>query len=262
MSDNVISLRAKTNELASTIDYGPVSPASLDAAEEVVTTLADCFFGTPPDDEPTAVRYVAASIDAQIEADRAEAKSERLVQAAGLALPFRLGGYGTILVDPPWHYEDQAGRMKLPYDSMTDAEILGLPVDTLAPDQGHLYLWTTDAHLELALACMRRWGYEFKSTIVWVKTTNDGERVRFGGGHYVRHAHELCLFGTRGLTGLVRDVASVFHAPRTEHSRKPDTLHEIAERLSPGPRVELFARRKREGWIAWGNDEALGGTDP
>lgn len=218
-------------------------------------------------------------------------------------LPFRLGGFGALVVDPPWHFDDQAGRMRLGYSTMTDAEILALPVDTLAPPgrDSHLYLWTTDAHLELALACMRRWGYGFRRTIVWVKTTQAPEeqralaaelaemltadladgfaerhvrkaaktlrwlaktvgQLRIVGGHYVRGAHELCLFGTRGLTGLERDVPSVFFAPhpkdergRIIHSAKPDRLYEIAERISPGPRIELFARRRRAGWEAWGN---------
>lgn len=194
-----------------------------------------------------------------------------------MALPFRLGGYGCIVADPPWHYDDQAGRMKLPYPSMSDAEILALPVDTLAADRGHLYVWTTDAHLELALACVRRWGFVFRRTLAWVKTNaparqlaamdaieadekekatqlvHDMLKLQIGGGHYVRGAHELCLFATRDLTGLVRDVPSVILAPRTKHSAKPDELLAIAERLSPGPRIELFARRARDGWTAWGN---------
>ena len=193
--------------------------------------------------------------------------------------------------------------MRLPYGTMTDEEILALPVDTLAPPgpESHLYLWTTDAHLPLALSCMARWGYRFKRTIVWVKTTQDPEalraeatkaaddvtasvlagefpraaraavrtlrrlaktigQLRIVGGHYVRGAHELCLFGTRGLTGLERDVPSVILAPhpkdergRIVHSAKPDHLYRIAERISPGPRIELFARRRRAGWEAWGN---------
>lgn len=209
-----------------------------------------------------------------------------------MPLPFRLGGYGTIVADPPWHYDDQAGRMRLDYLTMTDAQIVALPVDTLAPASrdGHLYLWTTDAHLPVALDAMERWGYAFKRSIVWVKTTQPTEemrriareaaaiddvremrraltwlakvvgQLRIVGGHYVRGAHELCLFGTRGLTGLVRDVPSVILAPhpkdgrgRIIHSAKPDELHAIAERLSPGPRIELFARRARAGWTAWGN---------
>ncbi|TAL44039.1 MAG: hypothetical protein EPN91_05165, partial [Salinibacterium sp.] len=174
--------------------------------------------------------------------------------------------------------------------SMIDEQILALPVQTLAAERGHLYCWTTDSHLELALQCVRHWGYEFKRTIVWVKIQrpelrmnramglldrlmldpSNGDlrealadalaelstpKVRIGGGHYVRSAHELCLFAVRGgLTGLVRDVPSVLFVPRTEHSAKPEELQNLAERLSPGPRIEIFARRQRREWLCWGNE--------
>ena len=83
-------------------------------------------------------------------------------------------------------------------------------------------------------------------------------KLQIGGGHYLRGAQELCLFAARDQTGLVRDVPNVIFAPRTKHSAKPDELLEIAERLSPGPRLEMFARRARPGWVAWGN-QAPGG---
>lgn len=172
-----------------------------------------------------------------------------------MKLPFHLGGFGTVLADPPWHFADQAGRMRCPYPTMRAEEILALPVDTLGSDRSHLYLWTTDSHLELALACVCRWGFEFKACIVWVKTTSDGQRIRFGGGHYVRKAHELCLFAARQRCPVKRhDAPSVIMAPRQEHSRKPIQFHELAESLSPGPRIELFARRARAGWRVWGNE--------
>lgn len=176
--------------------------------------------------------------------------------------PFRLGGFGTIVADPAWRYDDQGGRMNTgTYDgTLSNEEILALPVDTISGEKSHLYLWTTDAHLEVALACMRRWSYTFKRTFVWVKTTIDGEGLKMGGGHYLRGAHELCLFGVRDQTGIVRDVPTVFFAPHPRnaegkiiHSAKPPNVHEIAERISPAPRLELFAREPRDGWTGWGN---------
>lgn len=197
-------------------------------------------------------------------------------------LPFRLGGYGTIVADPPWHYDDQAGRMRLGYPTMTDDEIVALPVSSIASDRAHLYLWTTDAHLEVALRCIPAWGFTFKRTLCWVKTrarqriaaaldaielgkldratqlVHGALKLQIGGGHYLRGAQELCLFAARDQTGLVRDVPNVIFAPRTQHSAKPDELLEIAERLSPGPRLEMFARRARPGWVAWGNQAPTG----
>lgn len=212
-----------------------------------------------------------------------------------IALPFRLGGYGTIAADPPWRFSDPGGNISPGYALMDDRAILELPVNDLRARKSHLYLWTTDSHLDLALRCMERWGYVYKRAIVWVKVTRDPLELRataaqaaadlttgqvretgralkllahqigrmfIGGGHYVRSSHELCLLGVSG--GLVPPPAdrlpSVIMAPpvrgtngRPVHSRKPDQLLVRAERVSPAPRIELFARRARAGWACWGD---------
>jgi N6-adenosine-specific RNA methylase IME4 len=51
--------------------------------------------------------------------------------------------------------------------------------------------------------------------------------------------------------------SSVIHAPRREHSRKPDEAYELIETaFSRLPKIELFARETRAGWAAWGNEIA------
>jgi N6-adenosine-specific RNA methylase IME4 len=42
-------------------------------------------------------------------------------------------------------------------------------------------------------------------------------------------------------------------APVREHSRKPDELYGVMERLYAGPYLELFARHPRAGWTGWGD---------
>lgn len=190
----------------------------------------------------------------------AQAEKPRKSRAVLAPFPFRLDGYGTIFADPPWHFEDQAGRMRCPYPTMTDEEILEMPVGDIAAAVSHLWLWCTDAHLELGLACVRAWGFVFKRTVPWIKTTLDGTRLRIGGGHTLRGAHELALFATRGdrVYAGAHNVPTVqIAAPRGEHSEKPPELYEAAEALSPAPRIELFARGEaRPGWVAWGNQAA------
>jgi len=169
------------------------------------------------------------------------------------------GRFGCIIADPPWRFRDKLRRALhggVYAATMADAQVLALPVAELAAATAHLYLWTTDAHLELALACVRRWGFRYVHPWVWVKTAARGQ-LKLGGGHYGRHAHELCLFAVRDRTRIrTHDIPTVFAAPLLEHSRKPDRIHEIAEKLSPAPRIELFARRRRRGWQAWGNEIA------
>jgi len=124
----------------------------------------------------------------------------------------------------------------------------------VAARDAHLYLWTTASHLSEALYLMGWWGFTYKLPLVWVKTKAPGEKVQIGLGNYFRHAHELCLFGVRGRApALVHNLSTVIYAPRQRHSQKPEELQERAELLSPGPRLELFARRHRRGWTGWGN---------
>ena len=44
-------------------------------------------------------------------------------------------------------------------------------------------------------------------------------------------------------------------AQREQHSKKPDCVREkIVQLCGDLPRIELFAREKKEGWDAWGNE--------
>jgi N6-adenosine-specific RNA methylase IME4 len=187
------------------------------------------------------------------------------------ALEIPAGGYSVIVADPPWRFQQKL-RCPLPYATMTDAELGAFAVDVLRPAaarDAHLWLWSTDAHLQLALRMVEAAAFRFVSTVVWIKITARSKVTlvhedlwggkpspvpQIGVGNYLRHAHELCLFAVRG--SAVPDdhaTSTVIFAQRREHSRKPDELLEIAERLAPpGPRVELFARRARPGWVAWG----------
>jgi N6-adenosine-specific RNA methylase IME4 len=102
----------------------------------------------------------------------------------------------------------------------------------------------------------RAWGFEPKALLTWVKTTKAGAVDRGGMGWYFRGATEHVIFAVRGAAGIpsADRLPNVFMAPRSGHSRKPGVLFEIAERCSPAPRVELFARERRLGWEAWGNE--------
>lgn len=83
----------------------------------------------------------------------------------------------------------------------------------------------------------------------------------FGPGNYTGQNVEDVWVGVRGDTPWPslrarRDVRSVVFAPRGKHSAKPEAVQDRIEALWPEatPRLELFARRRREGWAAWGNE--------
>jgi N6-adenosine-specific RNA methylase IME4 len=170
-----------------------------------------------------------------------------------------LGGLGlfkTIVIDPPWP-EYGGGKIKRGadrhYNLMSVEEIKALPVMSIADRNAHLYLWATNNYLPAALACMAGWGFRYRTTITWVKD-------RIGLGQYFRGITEHCLFGIRGMLpyrvidGKRGQGQTVIVAARGAHSSKPGALQEMAERVSWPPRIELFARRPREGWKVWGNE--------
>lgn len=169
--------------------------------------------------------------------------------------------YGAILADPPWRYVtwSDRGRGKCPdgaghYDVMDLDEIVALPVDRKAKPDAVLFLWVIDSMLPQGLEVMRAWGFTFKTVaFTWVKRTRHG-RWAFGNGRWTRGNPEQCLLGTRGRPRRQdAGVRQLIEAPLREHSRKPDETYDGVERLVAGPYLELFARHRRPGWDAWGN---------
>ena len=158
------------------------------------------------------------------------------------------GGFATILVDPPWPL--QSGEKH--YRTMSLARITALPVGQLAARDAHLWLWTTNALLPTAYEVAEAWGFTVRSPLTWVKF-----RLGLGGRYQLRNATEQLLFCTRGKAPLgSRSQPTWFNAPVTEHSRKPAEQFAIIERVSPGPYLELFARRRPESnqpWAVWGD---------
>lgn len=192
------------------------------------------------------------------------AKSQEQIDAASELLSF-VGKqkYGTILADPPWQFVNRTGKMAPEhrrlsrYSTMTLSEICALPVEKVAADRSHLYLWVPNALLPEGLQVLKAWGYTYKSNLVWHKIRKDGGSDGRGVGFYFRNVTEMILFGVRGKN--VRTLApgrrqvNMIETRKREHSRKPDEQYAIIEACSSGPYLELFARGTRSGWATWGN---------
>jgi N6-adenosine-specific RNA methylase IME4 len=171
--------------------------------------------------------------------------------------------YGTILADPPWRFTNRTGKMAPEhrrlsrYETMTLDDICALPVEGLAAETAHLYLWTPNALLPDALQVMDAWGFTYKSNIVWHKIRKDGGSDGRGVGFYFRNVTEMILFGVRGSNARTREAGrrqvNMVETRKREHSRKPDEVYDILEACSSGPYLELFARGERKRWDVWGN---------
>jgi len=176
------------------------------------------------------------------------------------------GLYDVILADPPWSYygqQDKWGAAAKFYDLMPDGDIASLPVSRLAKRESVLFLWATCPRLDVAIDTMRAWGFTFRGVaFVWVKTTKDGRPIGARGVRpsIVKPTTEIVLAGSMTTKGRPMPIASeavrqVVLAPVGRHSAKPTAVAERIEELYPSAkRVELFARERRNGWDAWGNE--------
>lgn len=195
-----------------------------------------------------------------------------------LTTPAQPAKFACIVADPPWKvkagpngggYASGSGPMKkwnwraeslpsraLPYPFMTVEQIKDMQVESLAAEDAHLYLWTINRYIEEAYAVARAWGFKPSTLLTWSKKPMGGG---LGGTFGISTEHVLfCRRGTLKSTGRITGTSFpwkreyVNGAPA--HSRKPQAFFDMVEQVTPGPRLELFARRLRPGWNVWGNE--------
>ncbi len=170
--------------------------------------------------------------------------------------------YQLIYADPPWHFRVQSEKgesrsAKKHYPIMSLDEIMSLPISKIAAKNSALLIWAIDPMLDVAFNVIKAWGFIFKTVgFYWVKKNFKSAGFFTGLGYYTRANPEQCLLATRGagLKRKDRSVRRLIVAPRARHSEKPVEAYNRIERLfGEVRRIELFARRRRVGWDAFGN---------
>jgi N6-adenosine-specific RNA methylase IME4 len=161
--------------------------------------------------------------------------------------------YRCIVIDPPWQVEKilrdvRPAQVEFDYPTMDADALRALPVSDLADDSCHLYLWTTHKHLPLALSLAEAWGFRYQCLMTWVKNVGF---TPFSWMYSTEHVL-FCRRGSLDLTQLGRRLD--FSAPVREHSRKPEVFYDLVRECSPGPRLEMFARQRRDGFDVWGSE--------
>jgi N6-adenosine-specific RNA methylase IME4 len=193
---------------------------------------------------------LVAQMDRNGRIDGAYRKLQRMKdEEQRLAVKPLRGKFRTLCIDPPWDYTGLSipERARPTYATMSQKELLALPVGSWAEEEAHLYLWSTNADLPDAFELMERWKFKYITTLTWIKPT-------FGLGSYFRTTTEHVLFGVRGrLLTRVRNIGTHFTAPKTYHSAKPDLFYQMVEQVSYPPCLDVFARKRRRGWTVWGN---------
>lgn len=173
--------------------------------------------------------------------------------------------YRCVVADPPWQptlgaswdsrLRDKAGPQRF-YDTLTVPEIIALKPCMAA--QAHVYIWCLTAHVDWGYEVAKAWGAEPITLLTWRKPGLGAGRFRCNTEHVLvarvgpRAGNP---FGQGGRHAQATD-GTCFDWPRRRHSEKPAEFFALVERLSPGPRLEMFARAPRPGWTTWGNEAA------
>lgn len=185
------------------------------------------------------------------------------------------GCFDVVLADPPWSYWGSTtgwGDAAKFYNLMSDSDLLAMPIGDLVHRRGVLFLWATSPRLDFAVDCIRRWGLHYRGVaFVWVKTRKSDPQVPIGAQgvrpSIVKPTCEYLLAASRttrgrplpladeGVPQVILDESEPLFAPKAGHSTKPDEAQARIDRLYPtATKLELFARRRRPGWTAWGDD--------
>lgn len=173
--------------------------------------------------------------------------------------------YQIIYADPPWEYKESGGGNRgtagLPYPTMKTEDICNLPIKEISNDTSILFIWATFRKLKECLKVIDAWGFEYYGLgFDWVKLNKNNDTPFWGMGYYTRQNTEVCFIGVKKdknkrIKPQVRNVLSVTHSQKREHSQKPDEIREkIVKICGDIPRIELFARQEADGWDCWGNE--------
>lgn len=180
--------------------------------------------------------------------------------------------YDILLADPPWHYNgklqfDKSSKDRkhldrtkpifvstasFKYPTMKTDQMMKIPISEICKDDCLLFMWTTNPHLEQAIALGKAWGFEYRTVgFVW-------DKMNHNPGKYTLSNCELCLIFKRGRIPTprgARNIRQLITVPRGKHSEKPKEVIDAIQKMFPHhKRIELFARKNVQGWDSWGLD--------
>lgn len=173
-------------------------------------------------------------------------------------VPLPVSTYSTIVLDPPWpageansqYYADAERSIGWYYPQMSLKEIVDLPIPSLLKDDATVFLWTINSFIRTSYDILEAWGLSYIFTMVWVKAS--GPR----GPLFPAYNAEYVLVGRRGNPKFLEShnfvVANSW--PRRGHSEKPVEFYELLDRVTAGPRLDMFARSRHKGFDAWGDE--------
>ncbi len=166
-----------------------------------------------------------------------------------------------VVIDPPTTFslrsvKGEKKSAQAQYKCMSDEEIMALPVGHLVGSNAWLFLWATGPKLDFSMACLKHWGFEFVTEIIWRKVTKNGKPA-IGPGYVARTRHEPVLIGKIGSPAYRKALPSEFAGVRREHSRKPEEFYRLIDNhFAPSymRKLDCFSRATRPGWLSFGDE--------
>lgn len=166
--------------------------------------------------------------------------------------------FNLIVVDPPWNVKkiknkQRPNQVKMDYSTMSTQEIANLKIPIICEDNAWCFLWTTQKYLFDSKEILSKWGFNHLCTMVWEKTYGISAGMPLYG---FRWNAEFILIGTKGKKKMfprTKLIPLVFRAENVRHSEKPQLFYDLIKDLGD-KRIDIFARKKREGWSVFGNE--------
>ena len=180
--------------------------------------------------------------------------------------------YRTIVIDPPWKihirfngtivndgFAKRTESGLQPYQTMTDKELLEWKLPVEIDDNAVMFMWVVNSKIQLGIKLLENYGFTLKRLMAWQKLTgynrDKGIPISWPQLNGFNSNSEFILFGKRGknILDCHKPIKTIFEARVTGHSKKPTEFYDMIKQSTPDPRIDIFARKRHEGFNAYGD---------